>query len=710
MQTIQWTNEVIIACGVIVLACILLGYFIASLLQGRQLKLLAMQLEQGQATASAQQKALQEKLRAAEGRSHELQVIEGKLQAQLQADGAFLGRTIAELQEYKKSAVGLGAKIEQQAQQHHDALTRLESALADGRALRDRVADLDGRLAAAQKLCDALRDERGRLKDDVASEAGRAELAEASEREVREQLTVARKSLADQVQAFAALQDRYQPLSTEHAELKTSLQKREEHFQEQVTDLRQRLSALQELADELRLEGSRLKDELATEGKRAKGLETSEREVREQLADAKRTLAEHAQSYDELQALYQQLSTEHTELKTTLQRREEHFTEQMLQLADTRKSLTQEFENLANKIFEEKGKAFTHTSQASIDSLLKPFREQIEGFQKRVNEVHDASLQGNTSLNSEIRKVLDIGLQMSKEANNLASALKGNSQQRGAWGEAQLRRTLEMSGLVEEAHYEVQSAFKDAEGRQKQTDYLVKLPDGKHIIIDSKVSLVAYDRAVGSESPEEYQVAMGEHVKGVRKHIDDLASKDYTNLVGMRSPSFVLMFMPIEPAYIEALKNNKDLFEYGYKRGIVLVSHTTLIPILRTVANLWMVERSNAEAREISEKAGDIYNQVCVVAERLSKLGGTLSTVSNHYNDTVRALGGKQGLYGKVERFTKLSAKVSKTLPQLEPAHMDFERERLSLIVESIDEPAERVESLEDHALTELPHALAVQP
>ena len=154
----------------------------------------------------------------------------------------------------------------------------------------------------------------------------------------------------------------------------------------------------------------------------------------------------------------------------------------------------------------------------------------------------------------------------------------------------------------------------------------------------------------------------------------------------------------------------------GWKDGaertltIVLVSHTTLIPILRTVANLWMVERSNAEAREISEKAGDIYNQVCVVAERLSKLGGTLSTVSNHYNDTVRALGGKQGLYGKVERFTKLSAKVSKTLPQLEPAHMDFERERLSLIVESIDEPAERVESLEDHALTELPHALAVQP
>ena len=359
----------------------------------------------------------------------------------------------------------------------------------------------------------------------------------------------------------------------------------------------------------------------------------------------------------------------------------------MSQLADTRKSLTQEFENLANKIFDEKGKTFTQTSQTSIDGMLKPFREQIEGFQKRINEVHDASLQGNTSLNAEIRKVLDIGMQMSKEANNLTSALKGDSQQRGAWGEAQLRRTLEMSGLVEDAHYEVQSAFKDADGRSKQTDYLIKLPDGKHIIIDSKVSLVAYDRAVAAESVEEQQLAMAEHVKAVRKHIDDLASKDYTNLVGMHSPDFVLMFMPIEPAYIEAMKHNKDLFEYGYKKHIVLVSHTTLIPILRTVSNLWMIERSNAEAREISEKAGDIYNQVCTVAERLAKLGGTLNTASNHYNNTVKALAGQQGLYGKVDRFSQLSAKVSKSLPALDPTHMDFETERLSLIVEAIEEP-----------------------
>ncbi|WP_414617275.1 DNA recombination protein RmuC [Yersinia intermedia] len=455
---------------------------------------------------------------------------------------------------------------------------------------------------------------------------------------------------------------------------------------EQIGELRERLSQAEGQNRAAQGEINQLKEQLASEGKRAQSLQSADHEVREQLTDTKQTLGLREQTIKDLQERLQQIGTDHTELKTTLQKREEHFQEQMAQLSDAKKSLTQEFENLANKIFDEKGKTFTQSSQVGIDNLLKPFREQIDGFQKRINEVHDISLQGNTQLNTEIRKVLDIGLHMSKEANNLTSALKGDSQQRGAWGEAQLRRTLEMSGLVEETHYEVQSSFKDSEGKHKQTDYLVKLPDGKHIIIDSKVSLLAYDRAVATESPEAYQLAMAEHIKAVRKHIDDLASKDYTNLIGMHSPSFVLMFMPIEPAYIEALKNNKDLFEYGYNKGIVLVSHTTLIPILRTVSNLWMIERSNTEAREISEKAGDIYNQVCLVAERLSSLGGTLNTVSNHYNNTVKALVGKQGLYGKVERFNKLSTKVSKTLPQLEAAHIDFEHERLSLIVEAIDE------------------------
>lgn len=594
MQASQWTTDIIVITTVLAVASALLGYFAAALRQGRQLSQLTAQLEQShtaQASISAEKAALTEQLKVSEGCGHELQVAESKLNAQLQSAFENVTRLNAEQQQSRDVIAAVQLKLEDANRQHHEAAKRLDTAQAEGRALQERV-----------------------------------------------------------------------------------------------TDLRDRLEKAQTSNDQLQADRDRLKDELANEGKRAKSLETSERDVREQLGEAKQALIERAQALNALQERFGGLSSEHTELKTTLQKREEHFQEQMLQLADTRKSLTQEFENLANKIFEEKGKTFTQTSQTSIDGMLKPFRDQIEGFQKRINDVHDASLQGNTNLNAEIKKVLDIGLKMSSEANNLTSALKGDSQQRGAWGEAQLRRTLEMSGLVEEAHYEVQSAFKDAEGRSKQTDYLIKIPDGKHMIIDSKVSLVAYDRAVSANTPEEYQLAMVEHVKSVRRHIDDLASKDYTNLIGMRSPSFVLMFMPIEPAYIEAMKHNKDLFEYGYKKGIVLVSHTTLIPILRTVSNLWMLERSNADAREISEKAGEIYNQVCIVAERLSKLGGSLNTASNHYNGTVKALAGQQGLYGKVERFDKLSAKVSKTLPQLEPVHMDFEAERLSLIVEAIEE------------------------
>ena len=370
------------------------------------------------------------------------------------------------------------------------------------------------------------------------------------------------------------------------------------------------------------------------------------------------------------------------------QQKDQEFNEKRLQqFEESKKQLKIEFENLAGKILDEKAKVLGESSRSSIDSMLKPFRDQIEGFQKRVNDVHTESVKGNASLESEIKKVLDIGLKMSQDADNLTSALKGDSQKRGGWGEAQLERTLEMSGLVAGTHFEKQSSFKDADGRRKQTDYLINVPGGKQMIIDSKVSLVAYDRVVAADSEEAQALALNEHANSVKRHIDDLSSKDYTNLIGVRSPSFVLMFMPIEPAYIEALKYEKDLFSYGYERNIVLVSHTTLIPILRTVANLWMMERSNEEAREISEKAGDIFNQVCEVAIRLQKLGGSLTAASNHYNDTLTSLAGRQGLHGKVERFSKLSTRVSKAMPALEPLHKDLDQGRLELIIEPVEEP-----------------------
>ncbi|QFU74165.1 DNA recombination protein RmuC [Halioglobus maricola] len=389
----------------------------------------------------------------------------------------------------------------------------------------------------------------------------------------------------------------------------------------------------------------------------------------------------HAQSeLDTLNQRYQSLQHDYTRLKTQQEERDSQHEEQIKLLNEARDNLKLEFQSLAVKIFEDKGKNLTATNRDSLEQLLKPFREQINKFETRVNQVHTESVKGQTALEAEIKKVLEIGLEMNSQATNLATALKGDKKTAGNWGEAQLQRTLELAGLIQGDHFDSQSSFTDAEGKRRLPDFVIKLPDRKSLVIDSKVSLVDYDRAISAETEEEQAAALEAHARAVRNHIDDLASKDYSNLPGLDSPDFVLMFMPVEPAYIEAMKHNRDLFNYGYQKQVVMVSHTTLMPILRTVANLWMIDQSNREAREISTKAGEIYNQVCLVAERMQKLGKTMKSANNHYNDVVKGLAGQQGLHGKIDRFRQLSSKASKNLEELEPIHTDIELEKLEAI------------------------------
>jgi DNA recombination protein RmuC len=445
------------------------------------------------------------------------------------------------------------------------------------------------------------------------------------------------------------------------------------------------------------LEKKRLVDQLAEYG----GELSTLREGQAELSAAKARTTSLQRDLEELKAERQLLraslekqTSEAVTLATEREQQEENLRAQKEFIKNSSESLNQQFENLANKVFEQKGKQFAETNQTTLGGILKPLQEQIAGFQSRVNEVHDASTKSHTSLQQAIDGVKDLGLKIGQDASNLTTALKGDSQQRGAWGEAQLQRTLEISGLIEGDHYTMQDSFSDSAGKVKRTDFLVRLPEDRQLIIDSKVTLNAYERTIAAETPEHYERAMTEHVLAVRKHIDELASKDYTRLTGMKSPSYVLMFMPMESAYIEALKHNKELFQYGFNKQVVLVSHTTLIPILRTVANLWMLERSNAEAREISDMAADIYNKVTAVAEGLRNLGGSLTTVGNHYNKAVVALAGKQGLFGKVEKFEKISAKISKALPDIEPRDFELETGRLDLVLEPIDEPASALPEL----------------
>ena len=376
---------------------------------------------------------------------------------------------------------------------------------------------------------------------------------------------------------------------------------------------------------------------------RASALEAEVAQLREQLLETKSLLAGKTAILDERESSHQN---------------------QVKWIEDSRAALKAEIEVIGQKLLSATGKSLEITNQKSLDSLLKPLAEKIDQFQNRVNQVHSDMVRNSASLAEQIKSLESVGVSMSGEAQNLTRALKGDKKLVGNWGEAQLEKTLELAGLRRGEHYDAQVAMKDQQGERFLPDFVIRLPEGKNLVIDSKVSLVDYERAVTAESEEERVAALEAHGKAVRQHIDALSAKDYANLPGLESPDFVLMFMPVEPAYIEVMRSQRELFNHGYQKNVVLVSHTTLMPILRTVANLWMIEHSNREAQEISEKAGDIYNTVCLLGERLYALGASLSTTANKYNETVKAVQGKQGLVGKVARFQTVSQRANKTFPK----------------------------------------------
>lgn len=427
------------------------------------------------------------------------------------------------------------------------------------------------------------------------------------------------------------------------------------------------------LTEKLETETLRLTELLAEKAE----LKTSRDEKLLQLQTTENERAGLREMVDNNNRKIARLEADVREQNAKLAAEHEKLKELKSQFEEQKNQLKNEFKVVSEEIIKERQEMLAEKNKEGVGALLKPLQDQIEGFQKRVNEVHDESIKGNTNLKAEIENVMKMGLQMRDEASSLTTALKGDSQQRGAWGEAQLERTLEMSGLIEHDHYQKQSAFTDDKGRRKQTDYLIKLPGDKCIIIDSKVSLNAYERACSAQESEQQNLEMKAHVNAVRAHINDLATKEYTNLSALHSPDFVLMFMPIEPAYIEAMKQDPELFGFGYQKNIILVSHTTLIPILRTVANLWMLDRSNKEARQIGEKANDIFNSVVLVSERLGKLGKTLNTASTHFNDTVTSLSGMQS---KVSRFNTLSNKAKRSMPELEHKDIQFDTTKLDAL------------------------------
>jgi DNA recombination protein RmuC len=342
----------------------------------------------------------------------------------------------------------------------------------------------------------------------------------------------------------------------------------------------------------------------------------------------------------------------------------QNMAEQAVLLKDAREQLSQEFENVANRIFDGKQKQFDAQNAKTLSHSLNPLKIQINEFKLQVTNVYEKE---NAERNKLIGKIGELQLQTQKigeDAVNLALALKGDNKSQGNWGEVILERLLEESGLQKGREYDTQVALKDDEGSRRNPDVIIYLPENKQLVIDSKVSLVAYERYVNSEDEAEKILALKKHVDSVRQHIKELSRKNYESLDGIQTLDFVFIFMPIETAFMLALQHEPALFREAYDKQIILVSPTTLMATLRTVANIWRYHKQHKNAEVIATQAGGLYDQFALVIESLDDLGSQLDKTQKTYQKTRdRLSAGRGNLIGRVENLKKLGAKAKKVLP-----------------------------------------------
>jgi DNA recombination protein RmuC len=359
-----------------------------------------------------------------------------------------------------------------------------------------------------------------------------------------------------------------------------------------------------------------------------------------------------------------QLRSEAAGLRSTLEQTRLAADEKLQLLGDAKQQLTREFQLLAQRIFEEKSERFAKQSQSSIEVTLNPLREQLADFRKRVEDVYDKESRDRASLRTELGHLKELNHRISEEALNLTRALKGDNKAQGNWGEVVLERVLEESGLRKGHEYETQLAVHSEDGRRRQPDVVVHLPDRKDIIIDAKVSLIAYERYCNAANETERDAALRQHIASVRAHVEGLSLKQYENLPGVNSLDFVLIFVPIEAAFLAALENDANVFREAYEKNIIVVSPTTLLATLRTVQTIWRYERQNANAEVIARQAGSLHDQFARVLEALQDLGKSLDKSRGAYELTMdRFARGKGNMVKRVSDMAKLGAKTKRTLP-----------------------------------------------
>ena len=337
---------------------------------------------------------------------------------------------------------------------------------------------------------------------------------------------------------------------------------------------------------------------------------------------------------------------------------------QKKEMENLQQKFTVEFENIATKILKQNTVEFSAANQKNMSDLILPLREKIQVFEKKVEDTYEKGLKDQTDLKAELKKLHDLNLKISDEANNLTKALKGDVKKQGNWGEVILERILERSGLTEGREYEKQESVLSETGQRFQPDVVIHLPDQKHIVVDSKVSLVAYERLVNADSEKDRPSMVKEHLLSVRSHIKILSEKHYQHSPNFNSPDFVLLFVPIESSFSIAVQEDQDLFSYAWDNKVVIVSPSTLLATLRTIASIWQQENQTRNALEIARQSGALYDKFVAFISDMESIGKSLENTRKTYDQAAGKLfAGSGNLVKRAENIRKLGAKTTKELP-----------------------------------------------
>lgn len=339
------------------------------------------------------------------------------------------------------------------------------------------------------------------------------------------------------------------------------------------------------------------------------------------------------------------------------------------ELAEMQQRLTTEFENIANRVLQQRQEDFSQQSRKQIGDMLLPLSERIKDFREQVSNAFNQETREKASLQAELKQLIELNQTLSKDATNLTQALKGDVKKQGNWGEFILEKVLEASGLRKGMEYEREVVVHGVEGDVLRPDVIIRMPDNKHIIVDSKVSLVAYEQLQHAETDEQYKSLLKAHTESLKQHVKELYEKQYQRATGLNTPDFVLMFVPIEASYSVAIQADSTLYDYALERKIVIVSPTTLLATLHTISYVWKQENQSRNAQEIARLAGAMYDKLCGMTEDFQKVQKSLDAAQKAYNETLKKLSeGNGNVLRTADRIRELGAKASKSLPSVSDA------------------------------------------